>query len=96
MISDAKANASRFYQNRGDTVICSVIRKNIMFYSNGEFHPFSIQLRNYGYFEPLYFFLDIKYGFYEPVDSLWERFYIEPCRAETNQVLISSGKEIYI
>ncbi len=95
-IPNAKSSVTEFYQNKGDTVICSVIRKNIMFFSDGQFHPFSIQLKNYGYFEPLYFYLDIKYGFYEPVDSLWKRVYYDPCLAESNQVLISSGKDIYI
>lgn len=81
--------------NKKDTIVCSVIRQNILFVTDGKYHPFSVQLKNYGYFEPL-LFNDIKYGFYKDTDSQRNGLYINPCISKPNTILFVPGDDIYI
>lgn len=75
---------------------CNVIRKNYIFISDGVGYPFSLQLKNFGYFIPWQEMKDIRYGFYEPVDSLFQGGYFTPCtKSNSTRGMYFSGAEMY-
>lgn len=75
---------------------CNIIRKNYVFISNGVGYPFSLQLKNFGFFIPWQEMKDIRYGFYEPVDSLFQGSYYTPCHGgDATRGMYFSGTQMY-
>ncbi len=75
------------WSNITDTIYYTINRKNVYFYSNGKYHPFSLKIRPYGYF----IFSDIKFGFSHKEDEgdyIYEFGFDPP----PNALIISNGR----